>query len=164
MISNKDHSTSNEPFQFKLRNIIARNSKKNIYIFQIISLCIMFCNFVKESTTNFIEFSRSSNLNEDISLTNADSFSKLISLVARFLFYMFFHFGARISFSALYKNRRVKVFFLSGNFRKMIDFMIFKTGTIYSIYISGSPITNNKINIFFLIICAYLIKIIPYFL
>jgi hypothetical protein len=104
-----------------------------IHKFMTISLCTIFCNFVKESTPNIIEFSRSSNLNEDISLTNADSFSKLISFIARFLFYMFSHFGARISFPALYKNRRVKVFFSSGNFRKMIDFMIFKTGTIYSI-------------------------------
>ena len=120
-ISNKDYSTSNKPFQFKLGNVIARKSKKIIHKFQINSLCTIFCNFVKESTPNFIEFSRSSTLNEDISLTNADSFSKLISLIARFLFYMFSHFGARISFPALYKNRRVKVFFSSGNFRKMFD-------------------------------------------
>ena len=97
-----------------------------IYNFQINLLCTIICNFVKESTPNFIEFSRSSTLNEDIPLTNANSCSKLISLVARFLFYIFYHFGARISFPALYKNRRVKVYFSSGNFRKMIDFMIFK--------------------------------------
>src|SRR2546421_11727882 len=117
-ISTKDYSTSNELFQFRLGIIRARISKKLIHNFQINSLCTMFCNFVKESTPSFIKFSRRSTYNEDISLTNADPFSKLISLVARLLFYMFSYFGACISFPALYKNRRVNVFFSSGIFGK----------------------------------------------
>jgi hypothetical protein len=121
-ITNKDYSTSNELFQLKLGNIIAHKSKKKLYNFQINSLCTIFCNFVKESTPNFIEFSQSLNYNEDISLLNADSSSKLIFLIARYLFYMFSHFDARISFPAFYKNRRVKVFFLSVNLRKIIYF------------------------------------------
>lgn len=104
MISNKDYLTFNEPFQFKFWNVITHKSKKIIHKFMIISLCTIFCNFVKESTSNIIEFSWSSNLNKDISLTNTNSFSKLISFIARFLFYIFSHFGAHFSFSTLYKN------------------------------------------------------------
>ena len=125
------------------------NRRNKYIIFILIYYVWFFCNFVKDSIPSFIEFSRSSTLNEDISLTNADLFYKLISLVARFLFYMFYHFGARISFSALYKSRRVKVFFSSGNFRKMIDFMIFKTVTIYSIQKLYKALLKSWCNFYF---------------
>jgi hypothetical protein len=116
--SNEDYSTTNELFQFKLVKIIACTSTKKIHDFQINLLCTILYNFVDESTCQILSNFRSSTFNEDISVINADSCSKLISLVAQFLFYMLSHFGARVSFPALYKNRRVKAFLSSVIFGK----------------------------------------------
>src|SRR5215211_3573220 len=59
-------------------NLIAHISKKKIHNFQINSLCTIFCNFVKESTYQILSNFQSSTFNEDISVNNVDSRSKII--------------------------------------------------------------------------------------